>query len=81
MVLRNAGGRVDDGVIRSLVVLDGLLGVGTVIVVHHTGQYRFNTGSIYQDKQSEVSFRLWPISYKGRRTPVEAEGASPGEVG
>jgi len=28
---------VDSGAIRSVVVLDRLLGVGTVIVVHHTG--------------------------------------------
>ncbi|MPZ72989.1 MAG: carbonic anhydrase [Nitriliruptorales bacterium] len=36
-VLRNAGGRVSDDVIRSLVVSTGLLGVTTVIVMHHTG--------------------------------------------
>lgn len=35
-VLRNAGGRVSDDVIRSLVVSTGLLGVDTVVVMHHT---------------------------------------------
>jgi carbonic anhydrase len=35
-VLRNAGGRVSDDVIRSLVVSTHLLGVGNVIVMHHT---------------------------------------------
>ena len=35
-VLRNAGGRVSDDVIRSLVVSTHLLGVNKVIVMHHT---------------------------------------------
>ena len=35
-VLNNAGGRVDSDAIRSLIVLDSIAGVGTVIVVHHT---------------------------------------------
>jgi carbonic anhydrase len=36
-VLRNAGGRVTDDVLRSLAVSTNLLGVDTVIVVQHTG--------------------------------------------
>ncbi|HVM19497.1 MAG TPA: carbonic anhydrase [Egibacteraceae bacterium] len=36
-VLRNAGGRVSDDVIRSLVVSTRLLGTDTVVVMHHTG--------------------------------------------
>ena len=35
-VLRNAGGRVSDDVVRSLVVSTHLLGVNKVIVMHHT---------------------------------------------
>ena len=35
-ILSNAGGRVDGDVIRSLIVLDSIAGVGTVVVVHHT---------------------------------------------
>ena len=35
-VLRNAGGRVTDDVIRSLVVSTRLLGVTSVVVMHHT---------------------------------------------
>lgn len=36
-VLRNAGGRVSDDVIRSLLVSTRLLGVQHVLVMHHTG--------------------------------------------
>ncbi len=36
-VLRNAGGRVSDDVIRSLLVSTRLLGVSHVLVMHHTG--------------------------------------------
>lgn len=35
-IISNAGGRVDADTIRSLIVLDSIAGVGTVIVVHHT---------------------------------------------
>ena len=35
-ILNNAGGRVDGDAIRSLVVLDSIAGVSTVIVIHHT---------------------------------------------
>lgn len=36
-VLSNAGGRVNADALRSIYVLDSIAGVGTVIVVHHTG--------------------------------------------
>ena len=36
VLISNAGGRVTADSLRSLIVLDGLLVVGTVIVVHHT---------------------------------------------
>lgn len=36
VLISNAGGRVNADVLRSLIVLDDLLVVGTVIVVHHT---------------------------------------------
>lgn len=36
-VVRNAGGRVSDDALRSLVVSTQLLGTRTVLVVHHTG--------------------------------------------
>jgi carbonic anhydrase len=36
-VLRNAGGRVTEDVLRSVAFASHLLGVDTVVVVHHTG--------------------------------------------
>jgi carbonic anhydrase len=36
-VIRNAGGRVSDDAIRSLVISQRLLGTDEVIVIHHTG--------------------------------------------
>ena len=36
-VIRNAGGRAMDA-IRSLIVLDSVINLGTIIVVHHTGK-------------------------------------------
>lgn len=36
-VVRNAGGRVDPGVVRSLVVSNAVLGTRAFVVVHHTG--------------------------------------------
>ena len=35
-VIRNAGGRVSDDAIRSLVISELLLGTNTVVVIHHT---------------------------------------------
>ena len=36
IIISNAGGRVNGDALRSLIILDDLLVVGTVIVVHHT---------------------------------------------
>ena len=36
VVISNAGGRVNADALRSIIVLDDLLKVGTVVVVHHT---------------------------------------------
>jgi carbonic anhydrase len=36
-VVRNAGGRVTDDVLRSLALSSGVLGVDTVVVMQHTG--------------------------------------------
>ena len=36
-VLSNAGGRVNADALRSIYTLDSMAGVGTVVVVHHTG--------------------------------------------
>ena len=37
-VVRNAGGRASDA-IRSLITLDTILPLRTIIVVHHTGKF------------------------------------------
>ncbi len=36
-VIRNAGGRVTDDVLRSLALSSGVLGVDTAVVMQHTG--------------------------------------------
>lgn len=36
-VIRNAGGRVDESAIRSLVISQRLLGTTEIFVIHHTG--------------------------------------------
>ena len=35
-VLANAGGRVDNDTLRTLIVLDNVIGIKTVMIVHHT---------------------------------------------
>jgi carbonic anhydrase len=44
-VLRNAGGRVSDDAIRSILVSTRLLGVTNVVVMHHTGCGMADIGS------------------------------------
>ena len=39
-VVSNAGGRVTADALQSIMVLDSFVGVGTVIVVHHTGEFK-----------------------------------------
>lgn len=35
-MLANAGGRIDADTLRTLIVLDNVIGIKTVMVVHHT---------------------------------------------
>ncbi len=35
-VIRTAGGRVKEA-LKSIIVMDKLIGIGTVVIVHHTG--------------------------------------------
>ena len=39
-VVSNAGGRVTGDALQNIMMLDNFVGVGTVIVVHHTGEFR-----------------------------------------
>ena len=48
-IVRNGGGRTTDA-IRSILDLDALGAMGTIVVIHHTGMYSFNY--IYQERQS-----------------------------
>jgi len=36
-VIRNAGGRVSDDAVRSLIISEHLLGTNEVVVIHYTG--------------------------------------------
>lgn len=36
--MTNAGGRVNAGMLNNIEVLDGLVGVHSVVVAHHTGE-------------------------------------------
>src|SRR6266480_1166398 len=48
-VIRNAGGRVTEDVIRSLVISEQLLGTEEIIVIHHTdcGMLTFKNDDLY----------------------------------
>lgn len=68
-VLRNAGGRVTDDVIRSLVVSTRLLGVTSVVVMHHTqcGMAKVSQGDVPAilsdvDEQHLEGFELLAIA-------------------
>lgn len=37
--MTNAGGRINTGALNSIEVLHALVGVSTVVVAHHTGNY------------------------------------------
>lgn len=62
-VLRNAGGRVTEDVLRSLLVSSRLLGVDQVIVIHHTkcGGARSNSSLAAALRESGVEGDLPPL--------------------
>ena len=51
-ILRNAGGRVTDDVVRSLVLSSHALGTREVVVIHHTGCGLF--GATNDDLRNKV---------------------------
>jgi carbonic anhydrase len=55
-VIRNAGGRVSDDVIRSLVISQRLLGTTEVVVLHHTdcGMLTFTNEQLAEKVQAEL---------------------------
>jgi len=55
-VIRNAGGRVSDDALRSLVISQRLLGTDEVVIIHHTdcGMMNFENEDIRQKIRSEL---------------------------
>jgi carbonic anhydrase len=73
-ILRNAGGRVTDDVLRSLVLATGLLGIVRIAVMHHTscalaGQSDEQLRAMLTPTQAEA-VRDWPL--RGMPDPDEA---------
>ncbi|MBV9278720.1 MAG: carbonic anhydrase [Chloroflexi bacterium] len=56
-VIRNAGGRVSDDVIRSLIISSRLLGTDTYLVIHHTdcGMQKHSNAEIRRMLREETS--------------------------
>lgn len=85
-ILRNAGARVSDDVIRSLVVSTRVLGVNTVVVMHHTqcGMAKISQRDVRAllgdiDEQHLQDFDLLAIDDQEQalRADVEAVRTSP----
>jgi carbonic anhydrase len=55
--VRNGGGRTTDA-IRSILDLDALGAMGTIVVIHHTGMYSFNYIS-REAVELTGNYRLW----------------------
>lgn len=55
--IRNAGGRAGPA-LRSIICLDHLVGVGTVVVIHHTGEL-FPLQTYARGNVNKVLHRLW----------------------
>lgn len=55
--IRNAGGRAGPA-LRSIICLDHLVGVGTVVVIHHTGEL-FPLQTCARGNANKVPHRLW----------------------
>ena len=49
-VIRNAGGRVSQDVIKSITVLRTLANLSAVLVIHHTGKHTPATYSLVSDR-------------------------------
>ena len=78
-VLRNAGGRVTEDVLRSLAVSTNLLGVDTVILMQHTGCGLSGATSEQLREETGADIEFLPIDDFGRalKEDVEALRAAP----
>jgi len=63
-VIRNAGGRVTEDVLRSLAISERLLGTDTVMVVHHTdcGMLTFSNGQIRDQIKRELGDAAYTVA-------------------
>lgn len=89
-VIRNAGGRVSDDAVRSLVISEELLGADTILVIHHTdcGMLTFNNeqlrekigqdlGAVAQQSAEQIDFLPFTDLAASVRTDVATIKGSP----
>lgn len=78
-VIRNAGGRVTEDVIRSLIISHKLLGTQEWFIIHHTdcGMLTFNNDEIYT--LLEESLESATLGENGWFNPVKEGGSSAGQ--
>ncbi|HZD16790.1 MAG TPA: carbonic anhydrase, partial [Actinomycetota bacterium] len=64
-VIRNAGGRVSDDAIRSLIISTRLLGTNAVAVIHHTdcGMQTFTNEDLRSRLRVEEGVDAWSIDF------------------
>jgi carbonic anhydrase len=64
-VIRNAGGRVTEDVLRSLVISQQLLGTSTVVVIHHTdcGMLTFRNEDLRQKLKQKLQIDAAHIDF------------------
>jgi carbonic anhydrase len=85
-VIRNAGGRVDPGALRSLIISQKLLGTTEVLVIHHTdcGMLTFTNEVLHKKlidetgaDASDIDFLPFDDLSQSVRDDVEAITSSP----
>ena len=84
-VVSNAGGRITADALQNIMVLDSFVGVGTVIVVHHTGEFNPILPSSWTESKSctnadwgcaSVNKRLRHVTHHRRNAQAEAQRAN-----
>jgi len=85
-MIRNAGGRVSDDALRSLVISSRLLGTNEFVVIHHTdcGMLTFSNSDLHSklrdetgEDASHIDFLPFPDLEQSVRDDVAAIKASP----
>jgi carbonic anhydrase len=64
-VIRNAGGRVSDDALRSLIISSHLLGTNEYLVIHHTdcGMVAFTNDTLRQKLAQDTNSNPWDIDF------------------